>query len=106
MIEKIEPTYWVKIYLSGSIEVAKQIIRENVFQKGLCVIIEPTNYIYTGGEELGYIVGLINYPRFPATPDEINERAESLARELLDRTYQHSCLIMMPNNTLWITKRE
>jgi hypothetical protein len=106
MIEKSCATFWAKIYLSGPIEVAEQIIRTDCLRDGLCVTIEPTKYIYTGGEEVGYIVGLINYPRFPANQDSIIERATSLARLLLDGTYQHSVLIMTPEDTLWITKRD
>jgi hypothetical protein len=43
-------TYWVKIYLSGPIEEAKQIIRKYVKDVGLCVTIEDTLFVYTGGE--------------------------------------------------------
>jgi len=106
MIEKIELTYWVKIYLSGPIEIAKQIIRADVFKRGLCVTVDPTEYIYTGGEEQGYVIGLINYPRFPASSDDIWQRAYDLATKLLDGTYQHSALLIAPDKTLWITKRE
>lgn len=102
----IEKTYWVKIYLSGPIDQAKQIVREDCLRKGLCVTIEPTHFIYTGGEELGYILGLIQYPRFPVPPEEIWVRARDLAIKLLERTYQHSVLIMSPDETEWMTKRE
>jgi hypothetical protein len=101
-----EPTFWAKIYISGPIEVAEQIIRAECLREGLCVTIEPTKFIYTGGEEEGYVVGLINYPRFPASPEDIRERAISLGKLLLEGTYQHSILIMTPINTLWISKRE
>jgi hypothetical protein len=106
MIEKIEQTYWVKIYSSGSIEVAKQVVRYSCQQAGLCVTIEPTTFIYTGGEEAGFVIGLINYPRFPLPNGDIWNRAEELAREILTETYQDSTLIMSPDKTLWITKRE
>lgn len=105
MIEKTEQTYWVKIYSSGPIEVAKQVIRRDCQRAGLCVTIEPTTFIYTGGEEAGFVVGLINYPRFPATDEDIWSRAADLAREILDATFQDSTLIMSPDKTLWITKR-
>lgn len=67
---KTEKTYWVRLYLSGPIESAKQLLRKECGQKGLCVTVEPTSYIYTGGEESGYVVGLIQYPRFPAPESE------------------------------------
>jgi len=97
-----ETTYWIKIYASGPIEIAKQVIRENVLNEGLCVTIEPTTFIYTGGEERGYVVGLINYPRFPATKEEIFDRAKELAHQLLEATYQRSVLVMTPFDTLWM----
>ncbi len=97
-------TFTIRIYLSGPIEAAKQIIREHVMEKPLCVTIEPTTFIYTGGEEQGYVVGLVNYPRFPSTPEEIIGRAEELATLLRDRTFQRSALVVTPEKTTWITK--
>ena len=99
-------THWVRIYLSGPIEVAKQIIRREVKREGLCVTIESTTFMYTGGEETGYVVGLINYPRFPATAEYIWERAMRLAIALLEETYQHSALCMAPDKTEWLTTRQ
>lgn len=106
MIEKNVATFWVKIYASGPIDEAEQIIRKDCLREGLCVTIEPTKFIYTGGEEFGYVVGLINYPRFPSSPEDITTRALNLASLLLEETYQHSVLIMTPIETVWITKRE
>lgn len=100
------PSFWVRIYLSGPIEVAKQTIRAECLQEGLCVTVEPTTFIYTGGEEIGYVVGLLNYPRFPLEPDAIVARARGLMGRLLHATYQHSALLMTPNTTEWVTKRE
>lgn len=105
-LRKEENTYWAKIYLSGPIEVAKQIIRRECKKEGLCVTIEQSLFIYTGGEENGYVIGLLNYPRFPSVPDKILKRAEELAALLLEETYQNSALIMSPQRTFWITDRE
>lgn len=98
-------TFTVRIYLSGPIETAKQIIRADCFDAGLCVTIQPTLFIYTGGEELGYVVGLLNYPRFPTTQEALLHRARVLANKLLDATFQHSALIVSPFATEWHTKR-
>ena len=106
MIYKNEPTYWARIYMSGPIDVAKQIIRMECLAVGLCVTIEPTTFIYTGGEESGYVVGLIRYPRFPSEASVIIARARSLMEKLLEGTHQHSALMMTPEVTEWITKRE
>ena len=101
-----EPSHWVKLYLSGPIEVAKQILRAECMREGLCVTIEPTTVIYTGGEEQGYVVGLLNYPRFPSTPDQLESRARHLMEALIAETFQHSALMMTPTVTEWITLRE
>jgi len=101
-----EPTYTIRLYLSGPIEVAKQVIREECYREGLCVTVEPTTFIYTGGEEAGYVVGLLNYPRFPKTEVELMARAADLAVKLLDATFQHSALMVAPDQTSWVTKRE
>lgn len=100
------PTYWVKLYLSGPIEQAKQILRRECLAQGLCVTVEPTIFIYTGGEESGYVVGLVNYPRFPSDPANIRDRAMQLASMLLAETYQHSALVMDPISTEWLTIRK
>lgn len=99
-------TYSVRLYLSGPIEVAKQIIRAECLREGLCVTIEPTTYIYTGGEEAGYVVGLLNYPRFPCSEATLDARADDLMHKLMEGTHQHSALMQTPHSTKWITKRE
>lgn len=103
-IEKAE-TWWARIYMSGPIDVATQVLRGECRREGLCVTIEPTLFVYTGGEESGYVVGLINYPRFPSSPEQIEARAFGIARELLMATHQHSALVMSPATTRWITTR-
>lgn len=105
MIRKIADTFRVNIFMSGPIEVAKQVLREECMREGLCVTIDPTTFIYTGGEEIGFVVGLLNYPRFPSTPEKLFERTENIAMLLLDRTFQNSALIVTPDISLWITKR-
>lgn len=100
-----EPTFWVKIHLAGDIEIAKQVCREECYREGLCVTVEACEYIYTGGQETGYVIGLINYPRFPKTPEQIVARAKGLAVTLMEKSFQHSALIMTPISTEWLTRR-
>ena len=106
MKTETQPTRVVKLYISGPIEQAKQIIREHCHANGLCVTIEPTTYIYTGGEEAGYVVGLLNYPRFPTDAEALDNKAHALAVKLLTGTYQHSVLVVTPECTFWHTTRE
>ena len=105
MKTEISSTFVVRLYLSGPIDVAKQAIRAETMRKGLCVTIEPTTYIYTGGEEAGYVVGLLNYPRFPCEPQQLEERARDLMEKLLIATHQHSALMVTPERSEWITLR-
>lgn len=100
------PTWTAKIYMSGPIVIAKQTIRAECMRRGLCVTIEPTTFIYTGGEEDGFVVGLVNYPRFPSCPSDLEERARDLMLKLLEATFQHSALLVMPDTTEWISKRD
>ena len=99
------PTFNANIYLAGPIEVAEQIIRRECLVEGLCVTITPTTYIYSGGEESGYVVGLINYPRFPKSPEEITDRAIKLGKIILDETYQQSLTVVTSDKTYFISKR-
>ncbi len=105
MITKQAPTHVLRLYLSGPIEIAKQVIRAECLREGLCVTVEPTTFIYTGGEELGYVVGLVNYPRFPAGLPELRARARDLLDKLLDATHQHSGLLVAPDVSEWVSKR-
>lgn len=105
MSDQTAPTYWARIYMSGPIEAAKQALRAECLREGLCVTIEPTLFIYTGGEETGFVVGLVNYPRFPSSPQEIAQRAEKLIHLLLEATHQHSAMLMTPETTRWVSMR-
>lgn len=106
LVERKSDTWWVRLYAAGPIDIAKQTIRKFCLEVGLCVNIYPTEYIYTGGEETGYVVELINYPRFPVHAYELEETGAALANRLLDDTFQHSILWMDPSTTTWISKRK
>ncbi len=94
------PTYYARIYIAGDYREAMNLCREYV-QRGLCVTVTPTEYIYTGGQQSGVIVELINYPRFPADKNEILKQAQGLAEVLRDRLFQRSYSIMTPETTYW-----
>jgi hypothetical protein len=51
-------------------------------------------------------VGLLNYPRFPTDAETLNHKAEALAVKLLHGTYQHSVLVVTPEQSFWHTKRD
>lgn len=98
-------SYPVSIYVAGDLADARRACRRECFDTGLCVTVTPTEFIYTGGAESGVCVGLVNYPRFPSTPEDIWNKAVNLARSLIVGLSQHSALIQASDKTLWITRR-
>ena len=99
---KVVETNYARIYLAGEIEIAKQALREECILSGLCVTIHPTEYIYTGGQETGFVVELLNYPRFPSAPEELLARAKDLALKLRDRCCQLAVMVVTPQQTFWM----
>lgn len=65
-----------------SIEDVYSICQKYCDEIGLCVTVSPTKFIYKSGCEDGCVVGLINYPKFPSTPDILTILACDLARLL------------------------
>lgn len=98
-------TYTVAIYVAGPQAEVERICREFVM-RGLCVTVEPVEFIYTGGQERGVRVGLINYPRFPSDPETLFATAEELARALIDGLHQHSASIVATDKTSWLSRRD
>ena len=84
------------------LDVARKIIQEYVDAAGLCVTLTPTEYIYTNGGEPGFIVGLINYPRFPSTPEQIAAHAMDLGKRLRKACRQFKVSIVFPETTIML----
>jgi hypothetical protein len=99
-------TFQARIYVAGPQGIAEQVCREYCYEVGLCVTVEGTRFIYTGGEETGVVVGLVNYPRFQSSGAEVSEKANALAEKLLVAMHQHSALVVGPERTIWMTRRE
>lgn len=99
------PTIRVDIYMAGDAAQAKQVCREFCFKIGLCVHVESVDFIYTGGEEAGFKIGLINYPRFPSNEAMLFQRATELASLVMKRLCQHSYSIVGPKETVWFSRR-
>lgn len=106
MIKKESSTYTATILIAGPIEVAKQFLRKYCKDVGMCVTIAPTTYIYTMGEEIGYSVGLINYPRFPKESSYIWDMAVELGKKLLEETHQGSFTVQATDKTAFFSIRE
>jgi len=99
------PTITIDIFIAGHLNMAKEVCREYV-ECGLCVTVTSTAYIYTGGEEAGIRVGLINYPRFPTDRLALLHHAEKLGMMLMERLDQQSFSIVGPETTHWFSRRE
>lgn len=99
---KTEPTRSFTIYIAGDVTDAKRKLRELAYQHGLCVTVTPADFIYTGGEETGVAIGLVNYPRFPSTFDDLQTRAISIAQQLIVALCQKTALVVGPAETHWI----
>jgi hypothetical protein len=98
-------THSVKVYIAGDVEKARDSLRRQCFEEGLCVTLTPTDFIYTGGMESGVVVGFVNYPRFPTTLEALFARAIIVAKQLMNDLYQNSVLIVGDRQTKWISRR-
>lgn len=105
MIMETNPTIRFDIFMAGDLAGAKQICRRYCFDVGLCVTIEPVDFIYTGGEEAGFKIGLINYPRFPSTEADLNAHAVALGHLLMEGLFQQSFSVVGPAETEWFSRR-
>ena len=108
-------TYWANIYVGCKdteadhqfrIQRVEYHCQKHVDSVGLCVTVTPTKYIYTNGNETGVVVGLINYPRFPSSPEEIQAKALDLARILKKELCQHRVTVMFPDKTIMLGEDE
>lgn len=66
---------------------------------GDCVTITPTEYRYVNGWEPGAIVGFVNYPRFPRSPEKLLEKALAIAERLKKELKQFRVTVVTPDNT-------
>lgn len=90
-------------FYSERIDKCRQMCQEFVDAVGLCVTFNTTEYLYTNGSEPGIVVGLINYPRFPATPLSIKENAITLAGKLMIEMQQYRVTVVTTMDTIMLT---
>ena len=104
MLTKSCETAVVQIWMAGDYACAVQACREFTM-RGLCVSVTPADFVFTMGLESGVCVTLINYPRFPASAEQIESTAIDLATFLMGALFQGSCSVVGPNETTWLTRR-
>ena len=101
----VEPSFTATVYVAGDYQKARDSLRRQCMEEGLCVTLTPTTFVYTAGVEDGVAVGLVNYPRIPKSPDAILARALAVADFLMVDLYQWSALVVTPTETVWRTRR-
>ncbi len=106
MIRKEVSSYPVSIFICGNAEDIQDECRDYADEIGFCVTVTATTYVFRNGEEDGWIIGLINYPRFPAEPEAIWLHAEALAARLCVKAEQQSYTIQAPDKTVWFSHRD
>lgn len=85
---------------------AKQICKEFAESWGLCVSFTETEFIFDTGKEPGFIVGLINYPRNPQSPEVIQANALDLAGILKDTYQQERVTVVCTDKTFMLGEIE
>jgi hypothetical protein len=98
-------SYPVSIFLAGDHAKAIVAMEHYVQQHPFCVTITPTSYVHTSGTDAGIIIGLINYPRFPAEPRTIWWEAQKIGAYLREELGQQSYTIQAPDKTVWFSHR-
>lgn len=108
-------TYEIKIYIGSKVGYngpdqstydMQMRCREYCDEVGFAVTVTQTNFVYTGGEESGVIIGIINYPRFPKTPEELDEHAFTLANMLMKEFKQYRCSVVTSDYTYLLENEE
>jgi len=97
-------TIWIgrKVRKTGEIidaDVVRTVLGDYCDENPFCVSLETTGYIYKGGGEPGFAIGLINYPRFPQSPEQLKARALEIASRVQLACKQLTCSIVFPDVT-------
>jgi len=99
------PTYETKIYISGDPSSIKRICSREAMIHELCVSVTETDFVYNGGKEIGAVIGILNYPRFPKEITWLDTFAVNLARILVKETHQKSATVVNSTKTTWIYRK-
>jgi ferredoxin len=114
MIVKIAKTYYAKIYVGmreqysddiHKINEAYELCQDYCNKIGLCVTVTPTKFIYKNGNEDGFIVGLINYPKFTMTAKKLEHISFDLANKLMINFKQLRVSVEFPKKTYMLENK-
>jgi hypothetical protein len=105
MKHETSPSHTHRVWIAGDAADARRACREFTL-RGLCVAIQPVDYIFTMGAESGVCVTLINYPRFPASAGDVEAKAIELGHHLCEALHQGSFSVEGPGQTHWFSHRD
>lgn len=94
-------TFYANIHLAGDYSTCKSVCREIAYTFGFCFQISEVDYIYTGGQESGVLIRVINYPRFPRDPEEITKLCIEFAKKISAVMCQKSFTIETSTDTMY-----
>ena len=110
---KTVPTYTAEIYVSIFDDETEDVYQVEInealieyIERGACVSVDCTTFMHTDDVEKGYVVRLINYPRFPSTPDKIKAEAIELAKKLKKACKQKRVSIVCTDETIMLEEDE
>lgn len=112
LVKVTEKTDYATIYVGRlvrdtgtelSLSLARNFLKSYCNAVGLCVTLTETEYIYSNGGEPGFSVGLINYPRFPSTPEKIRTQALEIAKGLKELYMQYKVTVVFPDVTIMLS---
>lgn len=87
------------------IEKITDVVQRAVDDLSWCVTVTETTYVYTGGNEPGVAIGIINYPRFPEDENALYSKANCLAIMLAEECGQCRISAVM-GDTTWMYSNE
>lgn len=99
-----QPSKSVSVYMAGDVAHAKQVVRKFCREMPSCVTVVEAAYIYTGGEEAGFVVTFRAYPRFPESAGLLATKASFLADRLRQELGQRSYMIDDGVTTSWFSE--
>lgn len=99
-------TYKVEIFIAGGEYDVRSACARYCNNVGLCVTMTKTNYIYTSGSAEGWIIGLINYAKYPKKKAEVWDSAWWLTKTLLYFTGQEDCTIQDHEKSVLVTLKD
>lgn len=104
MMRKETVQITVDVFIGGDFNTALNLCSK-FCERGLCVSVQATTFVYTYGVEQGVKVTLTNYARFPSDETRIFSLAEELAECLMLGLSQGSYSIIGAGRSVFVSRR-